>query len=316
MADSSSKKRQHDSRDDNSGKKNKTNHQWKKNNFQTLTGIELGWQGIFATCDKGRESRAVAEMYSILEECASKLYPDMKKDGEGAADSDDEEEDIESAIKKELADNKDKKKKDTRSIASVKIDTMCVTFFRLKPPLEATGMVRALCESASNPVGGSIRSKFVHRLTPVTRTGKATLEGLREVAAEVLKPHFHSGQEGIKFAIRPTTRNHSILKRDEIIRTIASCVGPSHTVDLKNPDLLILVELYKNVCGMSVVTDFEKLKRFNFGQLQIDASSGGGEDEKREGESKKVVPTVEEVEPKNEEVEPKTKEVEDKKPEE
>lgn len=67
---------------------------------------------------------------------------------------------------------------------------------------------------------------------------------------------------------------------------------------------------------MSVVTDFEKLKRFNFGQLQIDASSGGGEDEKREGESKKVVPTVEEVEPKNEEVEPKTKEVEDKKPEE
>lgn len=62
-------------------------------------------------------------------------------------------------------------------------------------------MVRALCESASNPVGGSIRSKFVHRLTPVTRTGKATLEGLREVAAEVLKPHFHSGQEGIKVGL-------------------------------------------------------------------------------------------------------------------
>lgn len=61
----------------------------------------------------------------LIWQCASKLYPDMKKDGEGAADSDDEEEDIESAIKKELADNKDKKKKDTRSIASVKIDTMC-----------------------------------------------------------------------------------------------------------------------------------------------------------------------------------------------
>jgi len=62
-------------------------------------------------------------------------------------------------------------------------------------------MVRALCESATNAAGGSIRSKFVHRLTPITRTGKATLEGLREVAAEVLKPHFHSGQEGIKVSL-------------------------------------------------------------------------------------------------------------------
>jgi len=88
-----------------------------------------------------------------------------------------------------------------------------VTFFRLKPPLEATAIVRALCESAMNPASGSIRSKFVHRLTPITRTGKATLEGLRDVATEVLKSHFHSGQEGIKVglfgAIAQSTLNRS-----------------------------------------------------------------------------------------------------------
>lgn len=43
-----------------------------------------------------------------------------------------------------------------------------------------------------------VQSKWTHRLTPVTRTGKATLEGLEEVAKEVLGPHFHEGQEGVK----------------------------------------------------------------------------------------------------------------------
>jgi hypothetical protein len=30
--------------------------------------------------------------------------------------------------------------------------------------------------------------------------------------------------------------------------------------------------LHQNICGISVVKDFEKFKRFNFGQLQVDAS--------------------------------------------
>lgn len=43
-----------------------------------------------------------------------------------------------------------------------------------------------------------VQSKWTHRLTPVTRTGKATLEGLEEVAKEVLRPYFHERQEGVK----------------------------------------------------------------------------------------------------------------------
>jgi tRNA acetyltransferase TAN1 len=36
-----------------------------------------------------------------------------------------------------------------------------------------------------------------------------------------------------------------MLNRNEVINTIASCVGPAHKVDLKEYELLILVELYK-----------------------------------------------------------------------
>lgn len=48
-----------------------------------------------------------------------------------------------------------------------------------------------------------------------------------------------------QFAIRPTLRNHNILTRDSIIKQVASLVGPGHIVDLKNYDLLIVVEVYQ-----------------------------------------------------------------------
>lgn len=49
----------------------------------------------------------------------------------------------------------------------------------------------------------------------------------------------------LQFAIRVNSRNHSVLKRDDIIKLVAQVVGPAHKVDLKNFDALILVELYK-----------------------------------------------------------------------
>ena len=48
-----------------------------------------------------------------------------------------------------------------------------------------------------------------------------------------------------QFAIRTTIRNHTILKRDAVIKQVADAVGDHHVVDLHGYDLLILVEIYK-----------------------------------------------------------------------
>lgn len=48
-----------------------------------------------------------------------------------------------------------------------------------------------------------------------------------------------------QFAIRPTLRNHNILARDSVIKQVASIVGPGHQVDLKNYELLVVVEVYQ-----------------------------------------------------------------------
>lgn len=43
---------------------------WSKtvNKYETITGIETGSEGIFATCDRNTEPKCVGEMYRLLEE--------------------------------------------------------------------------------------------------------------------------------------------------------------------------------------------------------------------------------------------------------
>lgn len=55
----------------------------------------------------------------------------------------------------------------------------------------------------------------------------------------------------MQYAIRPTIRGNTKFKRDAVIKTIADAVGPEHPVDLKNYDLMILVDVVQvNLCEM------------------------------------------------------------------
>lgn len=49
----------------------------------------------------------------------------------------------------------------------------------------------------------------------------------------------------IQYAIRPTIRNHNTLKRDAVIKQIASSIADTHKVDLTNSDKVILVDIYQ-----------------------------------------------------------------------
>src|SRR5579859_6077198 len=71
----------------------------------------------------------------------------------------------------------------------------------------------------------------------------------------------------MKYAIHPNSRDNTSLNRDSIIQVIGSVIGRGHPVDLKGYDVMILVETVRNITGMSIVRDFDKLKRFNLEQL-------------------------------------------------
>ncbi|KAL1303307.1 hypothetical protein AAFC00_006712 [Neodothiora populina] len=227
--------------------------------------IQPGDSGIWATCDKGREGKCIAELRDLFGSYAEELYSDQLA-AEAMDVDDDMEMDLEASIKAEV----EGIKKPTQEplFIPIKLDVQCVLFFRTRAPIEPVSFVRHICRDALNNPGRK-RTRFAKRLSPMTLMGRASEEGLDEVAKKVLAPHFHKDPpEHRKFAIRPTLRNHNVLKRDVIIQKVAAMVGHGHKVDLKNYDDLIVVEAYTNVCGMSVVpSDFEELKRYNLAEI-------------------------------------------------
>ncbi|RMZ11950.1 hypothetical protein D0862_02806, partial [Hortaea werneckii] len=248
----------------------KTRKQWRvprKNDRGAIQAkaIQPGDSGIWATCNKGREGKCVAELRDLFTEYAEDMYGTAAGTPEERDDAD-EPADIESEIQAEVAGIR--KPTTVQLFTPVRVDVQCVVFFRTVAPVEPVSFVQRICEDAVNKKLRR-RTKTVKRLSPMSLMGRASAEGLESVAKQVLAPHFHKQPfESRKFAIRPTLRNHSILSRDSIIKQVASIVGPGHVVDLKNYDLLIVVEVYQNICGVSVVNnDFEKLKRFNIAEI-------------------------------------------------
>ncbi|KAI4618008.1 uncharacterized protein J4E87_008017 [Alternaria ethzedia] len=286
-AESNPRKRKAEARERHDGgdKRAKSKRNWdmpRRDGSQSRT-IKPGDAGIWATCAMKKEAKSVSDLRDLFQEYATTLHGAAGSNGTAAEDSSDSEGgDIEAEIQKELADIR---KPTTKPLfTSLKLDTQCLIFFRTRSPLEPVSFVHKICQDIAD--GAQPKNlRYVKRLTPITATDKATPQGLEAVAKQVLAPHFHgSDQAGKKFAIRPSIRNNKEFLRDGVINTIAAAVGPGHKVDLKNYDLLILVEIYKNVLGMSVVgPDFEQLKRFNIEELrqplpsvkpQVDGQSG------------------------------------------
>ena len=216
--------------------------------------LEPGDSGIWVTCEMGKEGKSTTELRDLFGEYVKKLYgsPEEHSDGEDSNESADA--DIEAEIQKEVQGIKSKVTKREASFLPVKMDIQCVLFFKTRPPIEPVSFVHTICKDAAE--GAKQRARFVKRLTPMTVMGKATEDGLARVADAVLRPVFHADKDGLKFAIRPTRRNHNIMKRDDIIKQIARAVGGDHKVDLKGYDRLILIDVYRVGCARSAGLHF------------------------------------------------------------
>ncbi|KIV82124.1 hypothetical protein PV11_04254 [Exophiala sideris] len=262
----------------------------------STSGIHSGDVGIFVTSDKGQERKCIQELADILSEYIDQdAQPAAENHPSGASNGDDGnggEVDIEADILAELDSLRPTHPTSNSSfqkLSFITLDIPCVSFVRFPLPsattptpiLDPVEIVREICLSASSKHSTGPRSRYIKRLTPINRIRKTLNNGLESLCDEVLPPHFQveTMSKGCKFAIRPTIRNNNKLDRDQVIRVVADKIGAlgqgMHTVDLKGYDKLVLVDVYRNVVGMSVVGDeFEKLKRFNLAEIHASLLNG------------------------------------------
>ncbi|KAL9528115.1 hypothetical protein SMMN14_08424 [Sphaerulina musiva] len=255
-------------------------------NLNSNSTVQAGDTGIFVTCHRGKEGKCTGEVMDLLQDYAERIYSSsasslrsaaVKEDGEDDDDGDAKKDgnggeevvvvdDIEKEILAEIREIR--KPKVARLFTPVQLNVQCVIFFKTTSPVEPVSLVKTICEDAMNN-NTRKRTRFALRLTPMTLMGRASTEGLEQVALKVLAPHFHQDPFRARtFAIRPTIRNHNVLTRDSVIKQVADVVGEGHKVDLKNYELMIIVEIYQHICGISVVdNDFERLKRYNISEL-------------------------------------------------
>ncbi|KAL4885131.1 hypothetical protein BJY04DRAFT_215006 [Aspergillus karnatakaensis] len=240
-----------------SHKKRKGGQKWQKDEGLLRSN---DW-GCWVTCEIGRESKCASEAVDLF----TQAVEETANDREGVESSADED-DIEDQIKKEIEGLKPSKKKSSL-FQTVKFDLPCIVFVRFDKSIDPEKLVyQIIVDAKENP--DKKRSRYIQRLTPAPSIRKTLSVNLEEFAKEILKPHFHSGGPPKKYAIRPSARGNKKLGRDVIIKTVADVVGPEHPVNLKDFDLLILVDIVQNIMSMSVVGgDYDKLKRFNLAEL-------------------------------------------------
>ncbi|KAL7620021.1 hypothetical protein AAE478_010570 [Parahypoxylon ruwenzoriense] len=258
-------------------------------------GLEVGDMGIWTTCVKGKERQALEELANICDEYGALLYGiEPENPAETGENGEDDDIDIESSIKKEIQGMNSADKPKESIFEPLRMDLDCLLFVRTRPPVDPVEMVQRICRDANGLRGREDRrSRFINRFTPITLTAKATESGVEEVAKQVLGKHFQLAGDGngqttaIKpdahsYAIRPSFRAHNTLKRDDVIKKVASLIAPCHKVNLSSPDKVILIDIYQTFCGMSVVdSDWEALKRYNLHEIYLSGSKPPSETPKK-----------------------------------
>ncbi|KAL2620461.1 hypothetical protein R1flu_000666 [Riccia fluitans] len=163
--------------------------------------------------------------------------------------------------------------RDKKKARFVGYETGCngVIFVRMhhqKGALEGKGP-KELAEVIVRDAAESKQSKTRHcmRLLPIELTCYASTAEMLKVAGPLIQRHFPVDKPSIKFAVVCEARANTNLKKMDFINAIAKLVPEPHSVDLKNPQKTILLQVVKTACAIGVVQDFRELAKYNLRQL-------------------------------------------------
>lgn len=230
--------------------------------------MQVGQRGFLVTCNF-REKECIKESYNLLnsynvqsdddvEQCQPAPGVDV-----GSSDEGEEQEDISELLANEIKASKAQSKKglfqavDTQTTNCIFIDA------RVKDPLDLG--VRIVRDVAKSQVA---KTRFLLRLLPVEIVSKANLADMLSAAEKLFDKHFLN--EPKSYSIMFNRRYNNDIKRDEVIKEFAEIIQAKNIrnkVDLKNPQVSVIVEVIKGFCCLSVLPDYLALKKYNLVEL-------------------------------------------------
>ena len=172
-------------------------------------------------------------------------------------------ESFESQISKEVTDLKDVR--DKPFVAIEPCGLLCVVFLKARKGIDSVKVTEKRFEMIEN---SSIKSvKFCQRILPIHKICPANMEEARKLATTLIAPVFHNTAEPIEYCVVFDSRLNGSLDRMTVINMLADIVGPKHKVNLSNPTKVILVQLMKSFCGISIVSNWVQYRKYNAQEL-------------------------------------------------
>jgi tRNA acetyltransferase TAN1 len=132
------------------------------------------------------------------------------------------------------------------------------------PPWDPIETVRNIVSDLEKNSKTVLSSRFVTRMIPFQATCFASVEELRSTSQALIKKYLPPATKS--FAIAAKRRMCDNITRGQIIDTVAQLVLdaiPECKVQLENPEVTIVVEICKTMCGISVVQRCEEFRNFN-----------------------------------------------------
>lgn len=215
---------------------------------------------ILATCARGQEARCTAELGQLIDNVLDNGDSDADEEGgitHGASFSE--------LIAKEVSDLKDK---GTRKHHALNVGELrCIVLVQSSKKYDAVSLVSRLF-----PTDNPFASRFCQRVIPLQLIIRADISEIRTSLPTLLCSAF--SEPGQKYAVVFESRLNDTLHRSTVIEMIAEIVGQSHSVHLTSPDLVIMVQVFKNLCGLSVLDRYYSRARYNLQSYYANLSDG------------------------------------------
>ena len=236
-----------------------------------------GAKGFLLFCNH-HEKETVREGYRILNQFADEIYgkeeapinqPNEEEEKDKARSEDeDDDDDVDAALEKEKTalDKVAGKEGTERRFQVVDSGVQNLVFIRttVESPVELAESIMKEVQSSGTQI-----SRYLLRLVPVEVTCKAFPENVEEAAKPVIFKRFREKGE-ISYCIQFKSRLNASFGREEAYKTIGKMVkdaNPQSKVEFKDPDYVILVEVMKSFCCVSILSKYFSFKKYNILEL-------------------------------------------------
>ncbi|KAG0412648.1 hypothetical protein HPB47_010240 [Ixodes persulcatus] len=236
------------------GKKRKKNYYCdmsKKRHKGCLDKVGAGMKGFLATFERS-EFHATKDCYELLNEYADKLWGPEKKD-----------EGIVKDVEDELADElKELKESSNLPRRFKKMSTEVAGNFFVSTTVDEPGRLTTSIFSDLKECQ-SQRSRFLLRLLPVQLTCKANTEAIQKAVKTVLSTYEDNDRT---FLVAKKVRHNNDLSRASLLTDVVEAVRaakPKWIGELRQPELVIMLDVQKTICFVSVLPNYLEFKKYN-----------------------------------------------------